>query len=54
MKHFIKYLFYVNIHEMGVFNTLFSVAYLLQYITRDLTVRCVDAALFLWFFGIKQ
>ena len=52
MKHFIKYLLYVNIHVMGVFNTLYSVAYLFQYITRDVIVCCFDAILFLSLFII--
>ena len=50
MNHFIKYLLYVNIHLMGVFNTLYSVSYLFQYITRAVIVRCFNAALFLCFF----
>ena len=50
MKQLIKYLLYVNIHVMGVFNTLYSVTYLLQYITRAVIVRCFDAALFPCFF----
>ena len=48
MKHFIKYLLYVNIQ--GVFNTLYSVTYLFQYMTRDAIVRCFDAALMPCFF----
>ena len=45
-------MFYVNIHVMGVFNTLYSVAYLFQYITRDVIVCCFDAILFLSLFII--
>jgi hypothetical protein len=52
MKHFIKYLLYVNIQVTGVFNTLYSVAYLFQYITRDVIVYCFDAILFLCLFII--
>ena len=52
MKHFIKYLLYVNIQVTGVFNTLYSVAYLFQYITRDVIVYCFDAILYLCLFII--
>jgi hypothetical protein len=52
MKHFIKYLLYVNIQ--GVFNTLYSVTYLFQYMTRDAIVRCFDAALMPCFFIITD
>jgi len=35
---------------MAVFNTLYSVTYLFQYITRDVILRCFNGALYLCFF----
>ena len=52
MKHFMKYLLYVNIHVMGVFNTHYSVAYLFQHITRDVMVCCFGDIVFLCLFII--